>query len=89
MIVTKMLWRCQMFDRSSKTAVKAPQSPLEQQLINDYLNGKGYTREDLITLPIEQVRQLMCEACRYASLRLAEIEARAQLHGKIHYKELR
>ena len=77
-----------MFDSSSKTAVKAPKSPLEQQLINDYLNSKGYTREDLITLPIGKVRELMSEACRYASLRLAEIEARAQFRGKIHYEEL-
>lgn len=76
-----------MFERSINNAVKAPQSPLEQQLINDYLNSKGYTREDLITLPIEQVRQLMSAACQYASLRLAEIEARSQLRRKIHYEE--
>ncbi len=76
-----------MFDTSLKNAVKAPQSPLEQQLINDYLHSKGYTRQDLLTLPIEQVRQLMTEACTYASLRLAEIEARSQFRRKIHYEE--
>lgn len=76
-----------MFDQSTKNAVNAPQSPLEQQLINDYLNSKGHTREDFLTLPIEQVRQLMREACKYASLRLAEIEARSQLRRKIHYEE--
>ncbi len=78
-----------MFDQFTKNAVKAPQSPLEQQLISDYLNSKGHTREDLLTLPIEQVRQLMREACKYASLRLAEIEARSQLRQKIHYEEPR
>jgi hypothetical protein len=76
-----------MFDKSLKNAVKAPQSPLEQQLISDYLNSKGFTRKDLLTLPIEQVRQLMSEACTYASLRLAEIEARSQFRRKIHYDE--
>ena len=78
-----------MFGLPTKNAVKAPQSPLEQQLINDYLNSKGHTQEDFITLPIEVVRQLMREACKYASLRLAEIEARSQLVRKIHFEERR
>ena len=72
-----------------KKAVKAPQSPLEQQLINDYLKSKGYTRRDLLNLPIEQVRKLMTEACTYASLKLAEVEARSLFYKKIHFDELK
>lgn len=70
-------------------AVKAPQSALERQLINDYLKSKGYTRQDLVALPIGQVRTLMTEACTYASLKLAEIEARSQFCKKIHCDELK
>ena len=76
-----------MSDTSIKNAVKVPQSTLEQKLIKDYLHSKGYTRQDLLALPIKQVRQLMTEACTYASLRLAEISARSQFQQKIHYEE--
>jgi len=68
-------------------AIKAPQSPLERQLINDFLASKGYTRQDLLTLPIKQARALMTEACTYASLKLAEVEARSQFSKKIHFDE--
>jgi len=71
----------------AKNAVKAPQSPLERQLINDYLKSKGYPRQVLLTLPIEQARILMTEACTYASLKLAEVEARSQFSKKIHFDE--
>lgn len=76
-----------MFTTSTEKAVKAPQSPLERQLINDYLKSKGYTRQDLLTLPIEQARALMTEACTYASLKLAEVEARSQFSKKIQFDE--
>ena len=72
---------------TTHNAVKAPQSPLERQLINDYLKSKGYTRQDLLTLPLEQARALMTEACTYASLKLAEVEARSQFSKKIHFDE--
>jgi hypothetical protein len=76
-----------MFEKTSKNAVKAPHSPLERQLINQYLNSKGYIRQDLETLPQEQARALMRDACIYASLKLAEIEARSSLSQKIHFDE--
>lgn len=75
-----------MPDVSIKNVFEAPQSSLEQQLLNNYLHNKGYTRQDLLALPTELVRQLMTEACTYASLRLAEINARSQFQRKIHYE---
>jgi len=75
-----------MPDTAIRNLVNIQQSLLEQQLINDYLRNKGYTREDLEALPTEQVHQLMTEASTYASLRLAEINARSQFQRKIHFE---
>ena len=74
-----------MPDTTIRKFVNLQQSLLEQQLISDYLQTKGYARQDLIALPTEQVHQLMTEACAYASLRLAEINARSQFQRKIHF----
>ena len=68
-------------------AINTPQSPLERQLINDYLAKKGYRREDIKTLPINLAKELMTESCTFASLRLAEIQARSQFLRKIQYEE--
>lgn len=62
-----------------------PQVDLEKQFISDYLKEKGYRSEDLTTLPKEIAHCLMVEACRYASLKLAEIESRSHLQRKIHF----
>ena len=78
-----------MFAASTHKAVKAPQSPLERQLINEFLKSKGYKRQDLIELSLEQACALMTEACTYASLKLAEIEARSQFGRKIRFDDLR
>jgi len=50
---------------------------LEKCLIEEYLKGKGHTRESLKTLPEDDAHQLMIEASTYASSKLAEIEIRA------------
>ena len=76
-----------MYATPLKNAVKAPQSPLERQLINSYLQSKGFTRQDLLTMPLEDARVLMAEACTYASLKLAEVEARSQFGKKIRFDE--
>jgi len=68
-------------------AIKAPQSPLERQLIIDYLLAKGYRLENMRTLPANLAKELMTAACTHASLKLAEIEARSQFRHKIHYEE--
>jgi hypothetical protein len=64
---------------------EGPQSALERKLIEEYLSEKGYHLSDLQALPEREARRLMREACRYASLKLAEVESRAQLRKEIHY----
>jgi thymidine phosphorylase len=61
------------------------QNALERKYIAEYLQGKGYRREDLVQLPREIARQLMREACQYATLKLAEVEAKGHLRKKIHF----
>lgn len=58
-------------------ATMAPDALLEQAFITEYLQGRGYRLEDVAELPHAQARLLLAEASRYASARLAEVEARA------------
>jgi hypothetical protein len=62
---------------------EGPQSALERHLVEDYLQSKGYRKEDLQKLPKEQAKALMREACTYASLKLAEHEAKSQFRDEI------
>lgn len=62
---------------------EGPQSALERHLIKEYLENKGYRLEDLTKLPVDKAKQLMREACQYASLKLAEVESRAQFREEI------
>lgn len=64
---------------------KGPQSTLERKYIEEYLLGKGYLLKDLEELPREQARQLMREACTYASNKLAEVESRARLKQQMRF----
>lgn len=68
-----------------RCAGEGPQSALEKKLIAEYLSGKGYQPEDLLGLPEEQAKALMQEACRYASLKLAEVESKTKFRKDIHY----
>lgn len=76
-----------MFATPIQEAVKSPQSPLERQLIVDYLAKKGYRLEDMQTLPADLAKELMTSACTYASLKLTEIDARSQFRRKIRFKD--
>lgn len=58
---------------------------LERMYLKEYLEGKHYQFKDLPKLPAEQARQLMVEACVYASGKLAEIQARAKFIDRIHF----
>jgi hypothetical protein len=60
-------------------------SKLERMYIREYLEGKGHQIRDLPKLPCEKARQLMTEACIFASGKLAEIEARAKFRDEIHF----
>jgi hypothetical protein len=62
---------------------RAIQSALEGQFINTYLLDQGFERSDIKKMPRELARKLMVKACQYASLKLAEIEARSKFIKKI------
>jgi DNA-binding transcriptional MerR regulator len=66
-----------------EVVAKGPQSALERLFIEEYLREKGYCIEELKELPEEEARQIMSEACKYASLKLAEVESRAQFRERI------
>ena len=59
------------------------QSLLESRYIDEYLGLKGFRWEDICLLPKEQAKELMIEASRYASMKLAEHEARARFRQEI------
>lgn len=70
--------------KSSEDCVSGgPQSALEMRYVEEYLSARGYQLLDLQALPVEDARRLMEEACRYASLKLAEVESRARFREKI------
>lgn len=62
---------------------KGPQSALEKRFIKGYLQNKGYQLEDLKEIPPGDSKQLMTEACKYASLKLAEVESKAKFRNEI------
>ena len=68
---------------TDKCMSEGPQSILEKQLVEDYLKSKGYSRKDLHQLPSEKAKELMKEACAYASLKLAELESKSKFRDDI------
>ncbi len=69
---------------ASECVKKGPQSVMETMLLEEYLHSKGYSLSDLHHLPTEQAKQLMSEACQYASLKLAQVESKAHFREKVH-----
>lgn len=67
------------FDQPAQEA----QTYLERKLIAEYLADRGFELGKLEKLPEAQAKQLMKEACRYADLKLAEIESRSKFRKKI------
>ncbi len=59
------------------------QSAMEKLLIEKYVHDKGYTLSDLNNLPEEDARQIMKEACLYASLKLTQMESTSRLRDDI------
>ena len=62
---------------------KTNESVLERHLIAEYLLSKGYRRSDLQNLPEAHRKKLMKEACMYAAIKLANIEAKSKFRQKI------
>jgi hypothetical protein len=68
---------------NGKDMAVSSESNLERKLIAEYLLNKGYSLSVLKNLPKKKAKILMKEACRYATLKLAEIEARSKFRRKI------
>jgi len=56
-----------------------PHAHLEMLYIAEYLQQKGYLLDDLPQLPEETAHQLMKEASGYASVKLTNLEMRADM----------
>jgi len=67
-----------------KSAAEGPQSALERKYIQEYLESQGTNLESLSRLPKDEMQRLMREACKYASLKLAEVESRAKFRHEIN-----
>lgn len=59
------------------------QSSMEMNFIEQYLSTQGYCINEIGNLSFPLARQLMAEASRYASLKLAELESKAVFRQKI------
>lgn len=73
-------------DEIDRCLADGPQSTLEKMLLEEYLESKGYRLEDLKNLPPAEAQKLMKEACAYASMKLAEVESKAQFRRDIHFE---
>ena len=60
-----------------------PHGPLERALMDAFLAERGHTLQSVAKLPLPERRDLLRGAASYATLRLAEIEARAHLIGDL------
>lgn len=64
---------------------EGPESALERMLIESYLKDKGFASiKELSKLPKDEAKKLMMEACKYASLKLAEVESTDRFQKDIH-----
>ena len=70
---------------SEESIRDGPQSKMEKTLLEEYLQSKGYRFKDLCKLPEEEAKALMIEACKYASLKLAQVESTAHIREKIRW----
>jgi hypothetical protein len=69
----------------SEPTFEGPEAALERLLIDDYLKQRGVSSiKDLCKLPEDEAKQLMIDACRYASLKLAAVESRVKFQQEIH-----
>ncbi|MGH9314642.1 MAG: hypothetical protein ACRD1S_15775 [Vicinamibacterales bacterium] len=57
---------------------------LERAFIDEYLVSHGYDPLTIAALPVDVQKALLREACLYASVKLAEVEARSHYVHDIH-----
>jgi len=73
------------FVEDEDTVFEGPESALEKMLIESCLKEKGFSSiKELSKLPTDEAKKLMMEACRYASLKLAEVESTDRFQKDIH-----
>lgn len=65
------------------TRADSPLAILEQAFVDDYLRGRGYSREMLTHLPRATAERILAEAEEEASLLLAQIESRKHYLGTL------
>jgi hypothetical protein len=58
------------------TRADSPLAVLEQAFVEEYLRGRGYSRDLLTRLPRASADRILAEAEEEASLLLAQIESR-------------
>ena len=76
-----------MSAQKNRSGSESPQASLEMLLIDEFLKEKGYgSIKELCHLPENEAKQLMIDACKSASSKLAEIESKAGFQKKIHYE---
>ena len=65
------------FDMAHPDYAEHPLAALEQAFVDEYLRGRGYSRESLAQLPRRIAERLLAEAEAEASVLLAQIESRS------------
>lgn len=61
-------------------------STLTRQFIDKYLKRRGFSSENIGLLPANVAKEVMSDACLYASLKMAEIEACSHFRRKIRVR---
>jgi hypothetical protein len=74
-----------MTPERSEFQVTDPNAGLERALIEEFLAKRGHTTASVQALPIEEMEQLLKEACLYASGRITEVESRAHYVDEMHH----
>lgn len=72
-------------DELKKEASEGSMAAMERTLLEEYLQKKGYHLRDLCTLPEDEIKALMTEACQYASLKMAQIESSSHFREHIRW----
>ena len=69
---------------TNNTQIQAPNASLENLLIEEFLESRGHTRRSVRKLAAAEASAVLRAANEHASVRLAEIEARARYIQEIH-----
>jgi hypothetical protein len=64
--------------------VDDPEAKLERAFVDQFLAQQGESRQTLAVMPETRRMTLLREARKYASERLAEVQARAHYVGELH-----